>query len=130
MRDSTRTRDTSSGCGSTIKSDAFSNFAVVEIVAARVSVDRAIRINGSAVCGASLAGRGVTVRFRSCARCRIEATDSEAIKMLAAANIDIVWFLRRIIGTFPNGEGTGQAAQSYYRMSAWRGSIFGAELPR
>jgi hypothetical protein len=86
-----------------IKSDAFSNFAVVEIVAARTSVDKAIRITGSAVWVGSLEDRAVTVRLRSCARCRIsgEASESEAITMLAATNIEVVLFRPEIIGSIP-----------------------------
>ena len=46
-RDSIRSRVVSSGCALELSSEAFSNRAVVEIVAARVSVESAMRKTGS-----------------------------------------------------------------------------------
>jgi hypothetical protein len=51
-----------------------------------------MRINGSVDWAESVSDLGVTVRFRSCARCRMsgEASDNEVITMLAATNIEVV----------------------------------------
>jgi hypothetical protein len=44
--------------------------------------------------------------------------------MLNATNVEVVWFLRRIIRYIPNGEGTGQGEPILLQQAAIETKIF------